>query len=38
MEKENKLKDSIEPINIEGTKKILNQLMNSICKICIKGD
>ena len=37
MEKENKIKDSIEPINIEGTKKILEQLMNCICKINIKG-
>ena len=37
MEKENKLKYSIEPVNIEGTKKILEQLMNSICKIRIKG-
>ena len=37
MNKENKLKDSIEPVNIDGTKKILDQLMNSICKINIKG-
>ena len=36
MEKENKLKDSIEPVNIDGTKKILEQLMNCICKISIK--
>ena len=37
MKKENKLKDSIEPVNIDGTKKILEQLMNCICKINIKG-
>ena len=37
MEQEDKLKDSIEPVNIEGTKKILDQLMNSIFKISIKG-
>ena len=36
MEEENKLKDSIEPVDIEGTKIILNQLMNCICKIKIK--
>ena len=33
MEEVNKLKDSIEPVSIEGTQKILNQLMNCICKI-----
>ena len=37
MEQEDKLKDSIEPVNIEGTKKILDQLMNYICKIKVKG-
>ena len=37
MEKEKNLKDSIEPVNIERTKTILNQLMNCICKIKIKG-
>ena len=35
MEKEKKLKDIIEPVNIEGTKKILDQLINCICKIKI---
>ena len=29
--------NSIDPVNIEGIKKILNQLMNCICKIKIKG-
>ena len=37
METEKKLKNSIEPVNIEGTKKILDQLMYSICKIKVKG-
>ena len=37
MEKENNLKDSIEPVDIENTKTILNQLMNCICKIKFKG-
>ena len=37
MEVVNKLKGSIEPVGIEGTKKILDQLMNCICKIQIKG-
>ena len=36
MEEENKIIVSIDPVNIEGTKKILNQLMNCICKIKIK--
>ena len=36
MEEDRKTNDSIEPVNIEGTKKILNQLMNCICKIKIK--
>ena len=36
MEKENKLKDSIKPVNIEGTIMILEQLMNCICKVKIK--
>ena len=36
MEEINKLKDSIEPVDIESTKKILEQLMNCICKIKIK--
>jgi len=33
MEEVNKLKDSIEPVSIDGTNKILDQLMNCICKI-----
>ena len=37
MEQEDKLKDSIEPVNIEGTKKILDQLMRCIYKIKVKG-
>ena len=36
MEKVNHLKDSIEPVNIEGTKRILDQMMNCICRIKIK--
>ena len=36
MEEENKIIVSIEPVNIQGTKKILNQLINCICKIKIK--
>ena len=34
---ENKLKNSIEPVNIEGTKKILDQLMKYICKMKVNG-
>ena len=37
MEKENTLKDSIEPVNIKSTTIILNQMRNYICKIKIKG-
>ena len=37
MEEVNKSKDSIDPVGIEGTKKILDQLMNCICKMKIKG-
>ena len=37
MEEEKKTKGSIDPVNIEGTKKILKQMMNCICKIQIKG-
>ena len=33
MEKAN---DSIEPVNIEGTKRILDQMMNCICRIKMK--
>ena len=36
MEKENNLKDSIESVYIKGTKTILTQMMNCICKITIK--
>ena len=36
MEKENNLKDSIEPVHIKDTKTILTQMMNCICKITIK--
>ena len=36
MEEVNKLKDSIEPVGIEGIKTILDQLMNCICKIKMK--
>ena len=38
MEEEKKIVGSIDPVNIEGTKKILDQLMNCICKIKIKGE
>ena len=37
MEDKKKIEGSIDPVNIEGTKKILDQLMNCICKIQIKG-
>ena len=37
MEEEKKIKDSIIPVNIEVTKKILNQMMNCIFKIKIDG-
>ena len=37
MEDKKKTEGSIDPVNIEGTKKILAQLMNCICKIQIKG-
>ena len=37
MEDKKKTEGSIAPVNIEGTKKILDQLMNCICKIQIKG-
>ena len=38
MEEEREMNDSVEPVSIEGTRKILNQLMNCICKIEIKGE
>jgi len=37
MEKESNLKDSIEPVNIERTKRLLGQMMYCIFKIKIKG-
>ena len=37
MEQEKKIKDSPDPVNIAGTKAILEQMMNCICKIKIKG-
>ena len=37
MEDKKKIEGSIDPVNIEGTTKILDQLMNCICKIQIKG-
>ena len=37
MEDKKKIIGSINPVNIEGTKKIFDQLMNCICKIQIKG-
>ena len=37
MEDKKKIEGSIDPVNIEGTKKILDQMMNCICKIQIKG-
>ena len=38
MEDKKKIEGSIDPVNIEGTKKILNQMVNCICKIQIKGE
>ena len=35
MEDEKFLKDSVVPVNIKQTKKILNQMINCICKIKI---
>ena len=37
MEDKKKIEGSIDPVNIEGTKKILTQLMNCIYKIQMKG-
>ena len=37
MKKEKKLNNSPEPVTISGTKTILNQLMNCICKLNING-
>ena len=36
MKKEIKIKGSADPVNIKGTKTILNQMMNCICKIKTK--
>ena len=36
MEVDNKLEDSVEPVSIEGTKIILKQMINCVCKIKIK--
>ena len=36
MEEEKKIVDSIDPVNIEGTKKILDQMRKCICKIKMK--
>ena len=38
MKEEKKIVDAADPVSIEGTKRILNQLMNCICKIKIKGE
>ena len=37
MKQENKIVGSTDPVSIESTKRILNKLMNCICKIKIKG-
>ena len=37
MDLEKKLNNSPEPVTISGTKTILNQLMNCICKLKING-
>ena len=36
MKDEKKIIDSVDPVSIEGTEKILNQLKNCKCKIKIK--
>ena len=38
MKEEKKIVDAVDPVSIEGTKNILNQLTNCICKIKIKGE
>ena len=38
MKEEKNFKDSIDPVNIESTIKILDQMANCICKINIKGE
>ena len=37
MKKEIKIKDRPEPVSISGTRKILNQMINCICKIKMEG-
>ena len=38
MKEEIKIKGSADPVNMSRTKTILNQMMNCICKIKIKGN
>ena len=38
MKEETKIKGSVDPVNIANTKKILNQMINSICKIKINNE
>ena len=38
MEYKKKTEGSIDPVDTEGTKKILSQMMNCIFKIQIKGE
>ena len=37
VKKENEIKGSPEPVSISGTRIILNQMINCICKIKLKG-
>ena len=37
VKKENEIKGSPEPVNISGTRTILEQMINCICKIKLKG-
>ena len=37
MKKEKKINNSPKPVSISSTKKILNQLVNCICKLNING-
>ena len=37
MKKEKKIIDTPEPVSIAGTRIILNQMINCICKIKIEG-
>ena len=36
--KEKSIKNSLEPVSIEITKKIINQMEKSVCKIYINGN